>query len=284
MREWFGRLKRGDINSEDVPKLYEALRVADPLVNKAPFFSAKSYPGHTACRRQLWPLARVFPPARWAYRNLFTPAAGPPLVFKEVTFINPLRSLLERTSIPILYLVRHPCATVLSEVRGQGRERRPARQRRLHELLREHAPWLGQQFPHVVSGSDPVQRTALLWRCEVELCAALVRESSHGLLMTYEELAGDAYNNSARMFAHFGIAFTPQTKDYLDALHREERGRVKGPRRTGWGKAYFSVYRNPKSEVDSWKQRITADEQQKIEQIVQGSPVIEHLAALGKWW
>jgi len=282
--DWFERLKRQDVRDSDVPRLYELLRIADPLVNKAPFFQVKSYPLRSLGRRQAWPMARLFGPANWLYRKAYTPAAGPPVVFKEVTFIKPLRNILERTRIPVVYLVRHPCATVLSEVRGQGRERMPERQRRLRKLLLENAPELIEQFPDVVGSSDAVSRTALLWRSEVEACVALVRRSERGMLLTYEQLAGNAYEASQAMLAHLRLPFSDLTRIYLDGLHGVRSAGRGRPKKTGWGKAYFSVLRNPRDEKDAWRTRITADDRRTIERVVQGSPAVEHLAALGGWW
>jgi hypothetical protein len=283
-RTWFNRLKQGKVGEGDLPGLYELLRPADPLVSKAPFFSDKSFPERTAGRDALWPIARLFPPASWLYRKAYTPAAGPPIVFKEVTFIKPIKALLENTSIPVVYLARHPCATILSEIRGLGHERNPARQRRLRQLLAEHAPHYLDRFGSIVESSDAISRTALLWRCEVESCVDSVLKSGTGMLLTYEQLAGDAYNESDRMLNHLGLKFGPGPQRYLDQLHDENAGSGNARRRTGWGKKYFSVYRNPRLEKDSWKRRITPEERRSIEAVVQGSPAIERLAALGKWW
>jgi hypothetical protein len=283
-RSWFSRLKEERATEGDLPELYELLRRADPLVNKAPFFANKSYPQKTAGRDLLWPAARIAPPARWLYRRISSPPPGPPIVFKEVTFIKPIKGLLHKLRIPVVYLVRHPCATVLSEIRGMGRERNPARQRRLRQLLMEHAPDYVERFRAIVDGTDVVSRTALLWRCEVESCASAVLGSERGMLLTYEQLAGDAYRESERMLSHLGLEYGPETARYLDELHNEQPEAAKKPRRTGWGRKYFSVYRNPRLEKDAWKRRITAEEQRSIEAVVQGSPAIERLAALGNWW
>ena len=283
-REWFEKLKAQAVSEADIPRIYELLRLADPLVSKEPFFDDKSYRVRKLGRRALWPIARVFPPASRLYRAAYTPAAGPPVVFKEVTFIKPIRNLVEKTTVPVVYLVRHPCATILSEIRGQGHERNPARQRRLRELLLEHAPSYLERFPEIVSGSDVTSRTALLWRAEVEACVGVLRGCRRGMLLTYEQLAGDAYRESERMLAHLGLAFGDGTRRYLDELHGTKAGAARAPRRTGWGKKYFSVYRNPKEERDSWMRRITADERRTIESVVQGSPAVEQLAGLGGWW
>jgi hypothetical protein len=135
-----------------------------------------------------------------------------------------------------------------------------------------------------VEGSDVVRRVALLWRCEVEICSALVGASAGGMLLTYEQLASDAYAESERMLKHLGLSFTRETQRYLDELHREDVDGRSSPRRTGWGKTYFSVYRNPAREKEAWKQRISDMDRRKIEAVVQGSARIEQLAALGKWW
>jgi len=283
-KSWFERLKNGEVRDSDIGTLYDLLRVADPLVNKAPFFRGKSYRLRTFGRSSLWPFARMFPLANCLYRAVYTPDTGPPLVFKEVTFIKPIRTLVEQTSVPIVYLVRHPCATVLSEIRGQGHERNPSRQRRLRELLLEHAPDYVDQFHAIIAGSDIAARTALLWRVEVEVCATAIRASDRGMLLTYEQLAADAYQESARMLKHLGLEFGDTTRRYLDSLHGQRPSHVRSPKRTGWGKRYFSVYRNPREEKDAWKLRITAEEQRKIESVVQGSPAIEQLAVLGEWW
>lgn len=283
IREWFDRLKRREVTHSDIPRLYEILRLAHPLTNKAPFFPYKAYQLRRFGRSQMWPLARVLRPLRWIYGRAYTPNAGPPLIFKEVTFVRPVQNLVSDAAIPIVYLVRHPCATVLSEVRGQANGRL-SRQQRLRELLLEQSPWLIEQFPEVVAGKDVVSRTALLWRSEVETCAAEVRASATGMVLTYEELADDAHLHARRMFAHLGIEFGDQTLEFLDRLYCLSSNRALGPRRTGWGKKYFSVYRNPRVEKDSWTRRISNDDRRKVESIVQGSPVIEACAVKGRWW
>jgi len=282
-RAWFDKLKRAAVTREDVPRLYEILRPAHPLTNKAPFFPQKSYPLRRAGRRQLWPLARVLAPARWLYGKAFTPAAGPPVVFKEVTFVKPVKNLVGSAAVPVVYLVRHPCATVLSEVRGQA-QGRLSRQQRLRELLLEQSPQLIEQFPGIVAGNDVLARTALLWRSEVESCLASVRASPSGMVLTYEELAGDAHVHARRMFAHLGIGFGDQTLTFLNALYGLGTDRGRGPRRTGWGRQYFSVYRNPREERDAWMGKMSGADRRRVESLVQGSPVIEACAAQGGWW
>jgi hypothetical protein len=283
-RRWFDKLKNQEVTGEDLHRIYEILVPAHALTNKAPFFTDKSYTIRTIGRRQLWPAARLLPSLDPVYRALYSPRPGPPVVFKEVTFVKPLRNLLERTAMPIVYLLRHPCATVLSEVRRQLQGKAGFRQTNLRALLMEHGPSLVEQFPEVVRGSDVVGRTALLWRCEVETCINLMRRSTTGLIMTYEQLAEDAHSWAPDILSHLGIEFAEQTRRFIDSLYDLSVHKPAGHRRTGWGKKYYSVYRNPREEKDSWKTKISTDDRGKIERIVQGSPAIEYCATLGHWW
>jgi hypothetical protein len=283
-KHWFMRLRNQQVTDSDVRQIYSLLCRADALTNKAPFFEHKSYPLRTFGRRQMWPVARLFPPARKLYSAAYSPRPGPSLVFKEVTFIHPLRNLIQRTSLPIVYLVRHPCATVLSTMNAPAETSIFRRQLRLRELLLEHAPTLIDRFTDVLESSDVVRRNAVLWLCEVAQCVALVRGSPRGMVMTYEQLADDAYTHAQALFAHLGITYGDQTIKYIDKLYHVSASGSGGPRRTGWGMKYYSVYRNPREQKDSWKKKMSPENRAKVEEIVQGDAAIEYCATLGQWW
>lgn len=280
---WFERLKNQEVEESDLPDIYRLLCPANPLTNKAPFFPQKSYPLSTLGRELLWPLARMIAPARALYSRAYSPRPGPPIVFKEVTFIKPLRNLLTKTGIPVVYLVRHPCATVLSIVRAPQHGTMASRHEKLERWVREHSPDLLERFDHILRGSDAISRTALLWRVEVETCVSMALSSKRALVMTYEELASDPVVHARRMFEHFGLRMGQETLAYIESLQS-----VKNPegavRRTGWGKRYYSIHRNPAAQKDSWRTSASAEDCRKIEAVVQGSPAIERCASLGAWW
>lgn len=283
-RHWFDKLRNQLVVDEDIPRIYSLLCAAHPLMNKPPFFTDKAYRQATFGRKQIWPLARRLRLAQWIYRSAYSPQPGPPLVFKEVTFIKPIRNLLERTSVPVVYLVRHPCATVDSDVKGQTQGKMPSsRQRGLREILLEHAPALAERFADVVAGSDIVRRTALLWRCEIETCVSIVRQSSNGMVLTYEQLADDAHTHARQLFAHFGLRYGEQTEQFVDYLYSLNSAERKIPRRTGWGDKYFSVYRNPREQKDAWKSTMSAADRKKVEAMVEDSPAVAFCSALGHW-
>jgi hypothetical protein len=284
VKHWLTRLRNQQVTESDLPPIYSSLCRANALTNKAPFFERKSYSLRTFGRRQMWPVARLIPPVRTLYSAAYSPRPGPPLVFKEVTFIYPLRNVIERTSVPVVYLVRHPCATVLSAMNAPVETTIFRRQLRLRELLLEHAPALADRFANVLESTDVVRRNALLWLMEVEQCVRLVRGSPRGMVMTHEQLADDAYAHAQALFAHLEIAYGQQTIDYIDRLYHVSASGRRGPKRTGWGNKYYSVYRNPREEKDAWKRKLSSEDRAKVETIVQGHEAIEYCAALGQWW
>jgi len=280
-----GKLKNQEVRDGDVPAIYSLLRPAHPLTNKAPFFSDKDYPLRTFGRRQLWPVARLLKPARALYTAAYSPKSGPPLVFKEVTFVKQLQNLTERTSVPVVYIVRHPCATVLSSLNAPTQGAIATKHLRLSEALRKNAPDLIERFRHDVEGPDAVSRHALFWLYEVETCVRLVRRSANGLVMTYEQLAEDAYGQARLLFGHLGLQYGVSTERFVDALYGLGSAEGRGePRKTGWGDNYYSVYRNPRDQKDAWKKKMRVEDQMKVDAIVRGGEAIEYCASLGRWW
>jgi hypothetical protein len=284
VRDWMRKLKDQAVRESDLPALYSLLYPAHPLTDKAPFFEQKDYPVRSFGRRQLWPLARVFSPLRPLYRAAYTPRPGPPLVFKEVTFVRPLRNLVEHTSVRVAYLVRHPCATVLSALHAPDGSSIASTHLRLSRTLRNDAPDFAARHASIIDGTDVVRQHALMWLYEVESCVAAARASGKALVMTYEQLADDAYSSGETLFRHLGIEFGEPTRRFIDGLYGISSTSRRAPRRTGWGASYYSVYRNPKELKDSWKARMSADDRKKVESVVQGRPEIEYCATLGGWW
>lgn len=283
-QDWLQRLKANEVSQDDIPALIKLLVKSHPLIDKDPFF-AKSFCQRTFCRRPLWLAARLAPALGRLYQTLYTPSSAKHLIFKEVTFVKPLQGLLRRTNLPVIYLVRHPCATVMSDVHGQQSGKMPSRrQENLHQILLEHDPALAENFPEVWTGTDLVERTALLWRCEVEAC---LREAAmypkRMMLMTYEQLAEDAHSGIRAMLKHYNVPFDAQTDDFVEQLYNESDNPEASPRRTGWGDRYFSVFRNPRKQKDAWKAKISLDDRSKIERMMVGSSLIQQCAVMGNW-
>ena len=283
---WKG-LKTHTLSDQDISTLYTALLKAHPLTHKPPFFNHKSYPLFSMGKGKFWPIARLMPAFAPLYRALYSPRSLPPVIFKEVTFVEQTKTILNRTPIPVVYVVRHPCATVLSEIKGQKAGKMPSgRLNNLKGLLEKHDPALQERYAPRLDQLTFVQKIALLWRIEVERCVRAVRASERGLVMTYEQITEDAYHYADKIFNHFGMTLADETVEFLDRLYSIQPNAVqKQPSnaKRGWGGQYFTVHRNPKTQKDAWKAKISAEDRQHIESIVAESDAFNFCAALGKW-
>jgi hypothetical protein len=283
-RQLVVKFRQQSVRQNDIPRIYSLLCRAHPLTDKPPYFPIKDYRQITLGRQQFWPIAKMLPLAAKLYEAAYSPPPGSPLIFKEVNFVKPIQNILERTSVPVVYLVRHPCATVLSQVHGQLQGKMPARrQSRLRELLLMEAPALAERFADILAGSDVMQKAALRWRYEIESCVPVVRASANGMLLTYEQLADDARTHVKAMFTHFCLGYSEQTDRFIEMLYALKPAGKTGPRRTGWGDKFYSVYRNPAETKDSWKQKISSEDRRKVEAIVEDSDAVACCAALGHW-
>ena len=273
-------LKAGQVPERFEERLYGALIVADPLTDKPPFFEKVGLPNRGV--HQLWSVARVASPLRRVYARLFTPTDGRLVIFKEVTSERIMATLLRDTDIPIVYLVRNPFGTVASLVAGQRTGKMPSgRLGVIGEIAEQHDPSLITKYgdPHKLSVEG---QNALLWRIDVEHGTDAIADSGRGLLLTYEELCREPMRCLEAVCSEFGLqphrnmrSFVEELTQPGDPAERRKRRDVRDD--------YFTVYRNPRDQVDRWKTQLTEAEIDTIRAIVEPSRGYSRLATQGGW-
>jgi hypothetical protein len=262
-------------------RLYEALLPTDPRVEKPPFFK-KTYQARLHRGRSiLWPLARKSDRAGAIYRHLYTPVDSPQIVFKEVNYERIMGPLAE-IGVPMVYLLRHPCAVVWSHLQGQDRGLMTAgRERFLNERLRDHDDDLYGQYARDIEKLSKVQKRALLWRVSTETALRLVGDESLCLVI-YEKLCADPLGESRRVFSHLSLSLSEETASFLD--DSTSRGRMSGVR---YGdlttRDYFSVFRDSQQSASQWQERLPARDQQTVLETVRDSPAFRIGMELGGW-
>ena len=167
VRKAMATLLSETFDSNHLPCVYDALKRAHPSVEKPPFFR-KTHVA-TLGQRPLWPAANKLRPAGRLFEAMYTPRGRPTLIFKEVNREPVLRALLTRTRVPVVYLVRHPCAVVRSMLEGQRRGLMSAgRQQALRAIVAGHDPELAAAWGERLDRATPLEAEALLWRRDVE--------------------------------------------------------------------------------------------------------------------
>lgn len=272
-------LESETLQESDLSKVYNALLPAHPIAERPPFFP-KVY-GFTLGKSWMRVPTRKWKILHPLFSILYTPRTQPPIAFKEVTEERIMMQLLARTSMPIVYLVRHPCAVVLSTVTGQKQKVMPTgRHTVLDKILKRHDPELFEQYGSKIENMDLLEKESLLWRVDVEKGVSATQQYKTALLIIYENLCDDPSALSKQVFEHFGLDFSTQTVDYLSSFNQDNQ--TQSLQEFGI-KSYFSVNRNPAAMKNKWKQQMSSEDQQRVLAIVQQSPAFQWCALLGKW-
>jgi hypothetical protein len=246
-----GRLKR----------LRDALLPAWPELEIPPFFRKSNR--HNIGIAALYPLARGFRPAGALFRAMYSPPNTAPLVFKETGAHAFMTRLLEDTTTPIVYLIRHPVAVADSSLRGQEKGVMPTgRQDVLSDILRDCAADLSLRFGDRVQHMSLLERNALLWRMDVERALATgLAAGPRFLPVVYEQVCRDPLAQFRTVFAHFGLEVPEQTAAFLDSLLAIDQKRSEHS-------SFFSVVRNPALTAERWRKSVAPDQVDEVMAIV----------------
>ncbi|ACK64575.1 hypothetical protein PCC8801_0479 [Rippkaea orientalis PCC 8801] len=276
-------LKSGLISEQGVLEIYDLLLPAYPEIEKPPFFPKNFALGIGKGQNLLWPLSRKINIFNHLFKQLYTPRQKPLLIFKEVGYIEVPKILVQQTTIPIVYMMRHPCAVISSVIKGQNQSimstgRIPV----LGNLLQKYEPNLAEKYHHELDNMTIYEKQALLWFIEVEQSFLSFQGYANGLVIFYEELVNNTLPMAEKVLTHFGLSLDQQVTEFIEES-------IKPPSSKAWFKEfgirnnYFTVYRDSKKGLDKWKNDILPEEQKKIFNIVKDSQAFQWGVDLGLW-
>ncbi len=273
-------LQSPQLTDADLEQVYQLLLASHPKTERPPFF-AKDY--FTWGKTWMRLPARVLKPVHPLFRWMYTPNNRPALIFKEVTLEKVMTNLLAKTSMKIVYLVRHPCAVVNSTLSGMKKGYMPEQRHHiLDQLLARHDPKLAEKYVSQFAQMGALEKETLLWRMDVEQGIAAAKDNSNALIIFYEELCVNPQAIAQQMFKHFGLDFSAQTAEYIK-LFLGELAEKKVSYKEYGVKNYFSVFQNPAQIKDKWKQQLPANAQQQILGLLEESEAFQYCKDLGKW-
>lgn len=276
--------REGRCDDERMRSLYRILLPADPRVSRPPFFEKEAILHREFGRRRLWAAARLAPGLRAAYARRYRPREGTTIAFKEVNRERAMITLAAIGGVRSLYIIRHPCAVVSSQLKGTG-EGMMARDRaqRLPGLLRSFAPEADREWGGRLDSISEAQRLALLWRVGAEVALEGV-ETARGALrpVYYERLCVEPLEQARLALEHLGLDFTPQSQAFL---RDSTSGANPDPKRYGVSRAspYFSVFRDPAASMGKWVKTITPEDRRGIMEVVRDSPAFAAGRREGDW-
>jgi hypothetical protein len=269
------------ITDDDLELIYRELLSPSPLTEKPPFFPKEN----VRCfgRGALWHGAKVCPPLRPFFSWFYRPHGRPPLVFKEVNYERVLARLLEQTSLRAVYLLRNPMGNVASMLRGQATNVMPTgRFSVLKNLLHEADLGLFNRFADRVDDMTITQKNALLWRIDVEQGVRAIQSGDQAMLVVYEELCRDPVAVSEKIFAHFGIDFPEQVKQFIEVSCDPKPGTRLSY--AEWASnPYFSIFRDPVQAMNGWRRYLSPEQIDQILEVVSDCDVYRQLKSIGAW-
>lgn len=248
------------------------------MTTRAPFYP-KTNRRNTLVEKS-WAAARSSRLAAPVYRHVYSPRAGAPLVFKEVTLERLMERLVVDAGLRCVYLVRHPCAVVCSLLRGQARGLMPSERREfLEERLKRDDPEAWQRVERNIGSLTGGQQEALLWRLDVADGFRIAISDPRTLLVVYEDLCRRPEEVASAVFAHFDLELTEQSKHAIAATTKA----TDSERKDRWSNPYFTVFRDPRTASERWRTELSAEEQGAIMELVEDTPVVQYALERGFW-
>ncbi|MGK7938517.1 MAG: sulfotransferase domain-containing protein [Xenococcaceae cyanobacterium] len=285
IKEMYELTRSDSFSAQDVSRMYNCLLPAYPESEKPPFFS-KNFPSRLSFGKSfLWPLARKNQFLSPAFRSLYTPKGKPFLVFKEVDYSDMVVKFLAETDIPVVYIVRHPCAVTSSIIRGQKNSLMPMPKERLVVLKRVmpiHEPKLAEIYLHKLEELTIAEQEALYWLVQTGRALRACQKSANGLIVIYEELTERPLEIAQQVFQHFKLEMPAESVAFIEESSNKsltsaiKRGEVNMNQ-------YFTIFRDTKAARDRWKEEMSEEDQMRVMQIVKDSPEFALGAEKGFW-
>jgi Sulfotransferase family len=276
-------IRAGGLDASALDHIRTELGRAHPDTDKPPFFKKTNDTLVSRGRQRLWPLAKRSSSLHPLYARLHRPLGDSTLIVKEVGLVNVMASLLT-ASVPVVYLVRHPCAVVSSLLRGQTDNLMPAgRRSTIRSILEDQGGLLQERFGSDVEDLEPAQQEAILWRVDVERALSACTTSDTAHVLIYEALVEDPLGSVEAVLAHFGLAVTREVQKFIEDSTKPASSFSDARRGVLGVNSYFRVYRDSVSAREGWKATMPDDIKRQVLDVVQDSSVWKTVTDAGLW-
>jgi hypothetical protein len=190
------------------------------------------------------------------------------VVVKDVAAFMAAEWLYERYRPHMLFVVRHPCAVILSEAR-QGT---PA-QESLRTILSDEAlveDHLKDYIADLTEAQGQLETLAAVWAARHRVLANGLKKHPEWQVIHYEALCANPGLHFRRVFESVGLRWSSAMADFVDDHSRLEiAGRYSGRRVSA-------------RQIDRWKAELDVAEEERVRQICQALE-IPFYAAEEEW-
>jgi hypothetical protein len=202
------------------------------------------------------PVFRGLPPTgrRWRRAPIHRLIPGYRLVVKEVAALLSTAWLAERYQPNVVVIVRHPCPTILSELRRDvpAEASRSALLARTG-LLRDH---LEKYREHIERAQTDLEVFAAIWAARYRVIADQLDDFPQWKIVHYEALCDDPIGGFKAIFSHLGLAWDAKVARYVA---RSSTSNDEGT---------YSGIRVSRERVDAWKREMTPDRVERVRDVI----------------
>lgn len=258
------------LSDQERAETVAAILQAHPEADRPPFF----YKTHLPLRSPrvhhfAWMAASALPQVLgFAYRKLYAPRpAGQVILIKETRSAANMDSILAGLQADAcIFLFRHPCGAIASQLRGiaSGKMRRPGR-RELEMFYSDNRDQLLQL------GYDSELTDWLECPVEVQLSAMWAVQNStyiklasdhKAVFVDYDSFYRERYERLADLFNALGMTASERVVTFL----RESDSESKPSGMRDAGSEFYSVYRGGDFNTEQWRDELSPEQIRGIEQ------------------
>lgn len=179
----------------------------------------------------------------------------PRILVKEVAAFMSVEWAAARWGPEVLVVLRHPAACAAS-VRALGQD--AAELARLRLLRSLPAVARAPFAPCLDRIADPLEATASAWAIRTATVLEAVARHPDWAVVRYEELAADPVAGFRRLYARFGLAWTPALAAEIAERSRRDEGGA------------YSTRRDAAARIHAWRDRLSAAEIARLRRLVAG--------------
>lgn len=194
------------------------------------------------------------------------------LVWKSIESSGRLGVLMD--ALPdarAIYLIRHPCGYIASQLRGQATHQFSTPGGSLDDrwvlrllLATEAGKACGLALDDIMHLTQE-ERLAWRWVLTHETVLADVADNSRVLTVCYEDFCAEPLAMTRKVLEFTGLHWQSQTEAFVHASTRTARNW----RQTG----YYSVFKNPGTSAERWRSELAPEVVARIMHIFRRSPV-----------
>jgi hypothetical protein len=150
---------------------------------------------------------------RWRRAAWHRLVPGYRMVIKEVAAFMCLEWLAARYDPAVLVVIRHPCPTILSELK-QGTDPQRSRQ----AMLRQPGLWHGSRLPFrkILENAESAEAIlASIWAIRLHILAEALARHPEWQIVHYEALCAEPAAQFRRLFENFDLPWTKRVEQFV---------------------------------------------------------------------